>query len=215
MVLIIAPVVYNSFSIKSSAKHQLIINLQALLIEMIYPIVMYGDPVLRKRARDIKKGEIDVKTLSTDMFETMYSASGVGLAAPQIGKSIRLFVVDAGAMEVKGLEDFKKVFINPEIIELSGAPWNFEEGCLSIPNIREEISREERVLIKYYDEDWQLHEEEFEGIAARIILHEFDHIEGKLFIDYLSPLKKRLLKGKLSDISKGKVDTEYRIAVKR
>ena len=118
-------------------------------------------------------------------------------------------------MEEEGLEDFKKVFINPEIIELSGEPWNFEEGCLSIPNIREEVSREDRVRIKYYDENCQLQEDEFDGIAARIILHEYDHIEGKLFIDYLSPLKKRLLKGKLSDISKGKVDTEYRIAVKR
>jgi peptide deformylase len=145
----------------------------------------------------------------------MYAANGVGLAAPQIGKAIRLFVVDAGAMEEEALQDFKKVFVNPEIIDLSGEPWVFEEGCLSIPNIREEVSREDKVRIKYFDEHWQLHEEEFEGIAARIILHEYDHIEGKLFIDYLSPLKKRLLQGKLNDISKGKVDTEYRIAVKR
>jgi len=200
---------------KSAAKHEIIINLQPLAVKMIYPIVVYGDPVLRKRARNIEKDEIDVKVLSADMFETMYAANGVGLAAPQIGKAIRLFVVDAGAMEEEALKDFKKVFINPEIIDLSGDPWVFEEGCLSIPNIREEVSREDKVRIKYYDEDWQLHEEEFEGIAARIILHEYDHIEGKLFIDYLSPLKKRLLQGKLNDISKGKVDTEYRIAVKR
>lgn len=182
---------------------------------MIYPIVVYGDPVLRKRARDIEQGEIDIKTLSADMFETMYEANGVGLAAPQIGKSIRMFVVDAAPMEEEGLEDFKKVFINPEIIELSGEPWAFEEGCLSIPNIREEVEREAKVRLRYFDEDWNQHEEEFDGMAARIILHEYDHIEGKLFIDYLNPLKKRLLKGKLNDISKGKVDTEYRIAVKR
>ena len=182
---------------------------------MIYPIVVYGDPVLRKKARDIEKDEIDVKAMSADMFETMYAASGVGLAAPQIGKAIRMFVVDAGAMEEENLKDFKQVFINPKIIELSGEPWSFEEGCLSIPNIREEVSREDRVKIKFYDEEWQLHENEYEGIAARIILHEYDHIEGKLFIDYLSPLKKGLLQGKLNDISKGKVDTEYRIAVKR
>jgi peptide deformylase len=200
---------------KSAAKHEIIINLQPLAVKMIYPIVVYGDPVLRKRARNIEKDEIDLKVLSADMFETMYAANGVGLAAPQIGKAIRLFVVDAGAMEEEALQDFKKVFVNPEIIDLSGEPWVFEEGCLSIPNIREEVSREDKVRIKYFDEHWQLHEEEFEGIAARIILHEYDHIEGKLFIDYLSPLKKRLLQGKLNDISKGKVDTEYRIAVKR
>lgn len=189
---------------------------------MIYPIVMYGDPVLRQRARDIEPGT-DLKQLIQDMFETMYAAQGVGLAAPQIGKGIRLFVVDASAMADDEEEDednevlkgFKKAFINPVILEESGTPWEFEEGCLSIPNIREKVSRKENVRIRYYDEQWNLVEEEYDDIRARIIQHEYDHIEGKLFVDYLTPLKKRLLKGKLSDISKGKVDTEYRIVIPR
>lgn len=178
---------------------------------MIYPIVMYGDPVLRQRAKDIEKGT-DLKQLIADMFETMYGASGIGLAAPQIGKPIRLFVVDGTGMEDEpGMEDFKKAFINPVILDETGEPWEFEEGCLSIPNIREKISRKEEVKVRYYDEDWNLHEETLDGMKARIVQHEYDHIEGKLFVDYLKPLKKRLLKGKLADISKGKVDTEYRI----
>lgn len=179
---------------------------------MIYPIVVYGDPVLRQRAKDIAAGT-DVKQLVADMFETMHAASGIGLAAPQIGKSMRLFVVDAAALEEDepGMMDFKKVFINPMMLEELGTPWEFEEGCLSIPNIREKISRKEKLKVRYYDEDWNLHEEEFDGMRARIIQHEYDHIEGKLFLDYLTPLKKRLLKGRLADISKGKVDTEYRI----
>jgi peptide deformylase len=186
---------------------------------MIYPIVMYGDPVLRKRAEDIKK-DTDIKALVQDMFETMKAASGIGLAAPQIGKAIRLFVVDATTLDEEDhdqdLSDFKKAFINPTIVEEHGEEWEFEEGCLSIPNIRENISRPETVKIRYYDEDWNLKEEEYDGMKARIIQHEYDHIEGKLFIDYLSPLKKRMLKGKLADISKGEVDTEYRIvAAKR
>ena len=179
---------------------------------MIYPIVMYGDPVLRQRAKDIEKGT-DLKTLIADMNDTMQAASGIGLAAPQIGKSIRLFIVDGSALdEEPGMEDFKKAFINPVILEETGTPWDFEEGCLSIPSIREKISRKENVKIRYYDEDWNLHEEEFDGMKARIIQHEYDHIEGKLFVDYLPSLKKRLLKGKLADISKGKIDTEYRIS---
>ena len=178
---------------------------------MIYPIVMYGDPVLRQRAKDIKTGT-DVKPLVADMYETMYAASGIGLAAPQIGKSIRLFVVDGSSLEDEpGMLEFKKVFVNPQILEEVGTAWEFEEGCLSIPNIREKITRKGKLQIRYYDEDWNLHEEEFDGMRARIIQHEYDHIEGKLFVDYLTPLKKRLLKGKLADISKGKVDTEYRI----
>lgn len=182
---------------------------------MIYPIVMYGDAVLRKKASDIKKGT-DVKQLVADMFETMYAASGVGLAAPQIGKAVRLFVADGTVMqdEEEGSEDmtgFKKTFINPIILSQAGEEWEFEEGCLSIPNIREKISRKETLRVRYYDEDWNLHEEEYDGVKARIIQHEHDHIEGKLFIDYLTPLKKRMLKGKLADISKGDVDTEYRI----
>jgi peptide deformylase len=178
---------------------------------MIYPIVMYGDPVLRQRAKDIEKGT-DLTQLISDMVDTMHAASGIGLAAPQIGKSIRLFVVDGtGLEEEPEMEGFRKVFINPSILEETGTPWDFEEGCLSIPNIREKISRKEKVKVRYYDEHWELKEEEYDGMKARIIQHEYDHIEGKLFLDYLTPLKKRLLKGKLSDISKGKVDTEYRI----
>lgn len=184
---------------------------------MIYPIVVYGDPVLRQKAKDIKEGT-DLTQLIADMHETMQAASGIGLAAPQIGKSIRLFVVDATSFEKEAeededLSDFKKAFINPQILEEEGEPWAFEEGCLSIPNLRENVSRPETVRIRYYDENWKLHEEEYDGMKARIIQHEYDHIEGKLFIDYLTPFKKRLLKGKLTDISKGKVDAEYRIAV--
>jgi peptide deformylase len=178
---------------------------------MIHPIVMYGDPVLRQKAKDIEPGT-DIQTLIEDMFETMHAANGVGLAAPQIGKSIRLFVVDGRVIEDEpGMEDFRKVFVNPVMIEELGTPWEYEEGCLSIPNIREKVSRKERLKIKYMDENWNAYEETFDGLKARIIQHEYDHIEGKMFVDYLTPLKKRLLKGKLSDISKGKVDTEYRI----
>lgn len=178
---------------------------------MIYPIVMYGDAVLRKKALDIEKGT-DLSAIIKDMFETMYAAKGIGLAAPQIGKSIRLFIVDGSPLdEEPDMEHFKKAFINPQILSESGEPWPFEEGCLSIPNIREEIMRKEKLRISYFDENWIKKDEEFEGMKARIIQHEYDHIEGKLFIDYLAPLKKRMLKGKLNDISKGEVDTEYRI----
>jgi peptide deformylase len=172
---------------------------------------MYGDPVLRQRAKDIEPGT-ELTQLIEDMFETMHAASGIGLAAPQIGKSIRLFVVDGTVLEDEpGMEDFKKAFINPQVIEEIGTPWEFEEGCLSIPNIREKVSRKSDLKIRYFDEAWQLQEESFDGMKARIIQHEYDHIEGKMFVDYLPALKKRLLKGKLADISKGKVETEYRI----
>lgn len=173
---------------------------------------MYGDPVLRQRAKDIEPGT-DVKQLVEDMFETLDAANGIGLAAPQIGKSVRLFIVDGTGLEDEpGMADFRKVFINAQLIEESGNPWEFEEGCLSIPNIREKISRKGELRIRYFDEQWKPVEEVYDGMKARIIQHEYDHIEGKMFVDYLTPLKKRLLKGKLSDISKGKVDTEYRIA---
>lgn len=184
---------------------------------MIYPIVVYGDPVLRQRAKDIEKGT-DMSVLIQDMFDTMHAAQGIGLAAPQIGKGVRLFVVDGTTLKdddeekgLEGMEDFKKAFLNPVMIEELGTAWEFEEGCLSIPNIREKVSRKAKLKIRYYDEQWNLVEEEYDGMKARIIQHEYDHIEGKLFIDYLTPLKKRMLKGKLSDISKGEVDTEYRI----
>lgn len=179
---------------------------------MIYPIVVYGDPVLKKRAEDIEKESLDVKALAADMFETMYAASGVGLAAPQIGKSIRMFVIDGEPMD-EALKDFKKVFINPEVVEEDGEEWSFEEGCLSIPGIRAEVFRPERIRVHFFDEDWNEHDEVFEGVAARIIQHEYDHIEGVLFTDHLSGLKKRLLKSKLQNISKGQVRTDYRIQI--
>ncbi|MGK7391328.1 MAG: peptide deformylase [Candidatus Cyclobacteriaceae bacterium M2_1C_046] len=180
---------------------------------MIYPIVVYGDPVLKKKAQNIEKDELDLKKLSEDLFETMEAASGVGLAAPQIGKSLRMFVVDASPLEEKETDGFRKVFVNPEIIEEKGEEWEYEEGCLSIPNIRENVTRPETVRIKYFDENWEEHEDVYDGIKARIIQHEYDHIEGILFTDKLSPFKKRLLKGKLQNISKGKVKADYRIAV--
>ncbi len=189
---------------------------------MILPIVAYGDPVLRRVADDIEQNS-DLKELLANMFETMYGAKGVGLAAPQIGKSIRLFIVDASpfaedependeeAEELKALADFKKVFVNPVMEEETGEEWDFQEGCLSIPDLRESVDRKERIKLTYFDENWKRHTEEFDGVAARIIQHEYDHIEGKLFIDYVSPLKRRLLKKKLADISKGKVDVSYKM----
>ena len=183
---------------------------------MVYPIVVYGDPILRKAAVEIDK-KTDVKPLIADMYETMYAANGIGLAAPQIGKGIRLFVVDGTSLtdEEEDMTGFKKAFVNPTILSSEGTPWGFEEGCLSIPNIREKVMRPETVVIKYFDEEWNAHEETYDGVKARIIQHEYDHIEGKLFIDYLSPLKKKMLKGKLNDISKGDVDTEYRIVANK
>lgn len=183
---------------------------------MVYPIVVYGDSVLRKRAAEVEKGT-DLTQLVQDLFETMHSAQGIGLAAPQIGKSVRVFVVDGTVLDKddeeveEGMETFKKAFINPEIVKEHGEPWEFEEGCLSIPTIREKISRKETVKIRYYDEAWNVMEEEYDGMRARVIQHEYDHLEGKLFIDYLTPLRKRMMKGKLTDISRGEVKTEYRI----
>ncbi|MEQ8517900.1 MAG: peptide deformylase [Cytophagales bacterium] len=178
---------------------------------MIYPIVAYGDPVLKKRARDINKDELNLKQLVADMYETMYQAKGVGLAGPQIGKNLRIFVIDGEPMEEDELIGFKQAFINPEIEDEFGDDWTFEEGCLSIPNIRENVDRPEMLKIKYYDENWNFHEEEYEGLKARIIQHEYDHIEGILFTDHLSGFKKRILKGKLNNISKGKVEVDYKM----
>lgn len=178
---------------------------------MIYPIVAYGDTVLKQVAEDIDpNGDVDVKKLSEDMFETMYAANGVGLAGPQIGLSKRIFVVDASEMDEE-IEDFKKVFINAEILEESGEEWEFEEGCLSIPDVRGGVSRQPKIRIKYYDENWTLHEEEYDGMSARVIQHEYDHIEGILFTEHLSAFKKRLIKGKLEKISKGKIRQEYKM----
>lgn len=180
---------------------------------MIYPIVLYGDPVLKRRSEDVNPEEVDVVALANDMFETMEAANGVGLAAPQIGKALRIFVVDSTPMEESGEEAFRGAFINPTMIEEHGDEWNFEEGCLSIPGIREDVSRNPGIRIKYFDEEMKEHEREFTGVVARIIQHEYDHIEGVLFTDHLSPFKKRLLKSKLAGISKGKVDVDYRVKI--
>lgn len=180
---------------------------------MILPIVAYGDPVLRKKGLPVKRDHPDLKELIQDMFDTMYAATGVGLAAHQVGKPLRLFITDGKPFEEeeKGLSDFKKVFINAQILEEEGEKWVFNEGCLSIPGIREDISRFEHVHVRYMDENFKERTETFTGLAARIIQHEYDHIEGIMFTDKLSPLKKRLLKGKLTDIGVGKVDVEYKM----
>jgi len=177
---------------------------------MIYPIVAYGNPILKKRAEEIEKGT-DIKELAEDMFETMHNAQGIGLAAPQVGKSIRIFVIDGAPLEEDDMMDFKKVFVNPVILEEFDEEWPFEEGCLSIPTIRENINRNSKLRIKYFDENWEGHEDEYDGMKARIIQHEYDHLEGILFVDHLSPFKKRLLKGKLTNISKGNVSVDYRM----
>ena len=185
---------------------------------MILPIVAYGDPVLKQEAEEITKDYKNLDKLIDNMFETMYNASGVGLAAPQVGKSIRLFIVDASPFgededdpESLKVKDFMEVFINAEIVKTEGEEWAFQEGCLSIPNIREDVYREPNIRIKYYDRDWNYQEKEFDGYAARIIQHEYDHIQGILFTDLLNPLKKRMLKGKLLDITKGNVDVNYKM----
>ena len=182
---------------------------------MILPIVAYGDPVLRKETEEIDKDYPDLELLIENMFETMYAAKGVGLAAPQIGKAIRLFIVDASGFNEDGeypeLADFKRVYINPIIVEESGEAWKFEEGCLSIPGIREEVSRKSNLVIEYYNEKFELIEESLDSLAARVIQHEYDHIEATLFTDYINPLRKRLIKGKLNDIAKGNIKVNYRM----
>jgi peptide deformylase len=180
---------------------------------MILPIVAYGDPVLKKVAEEIESDHPGLEQFIANMYETMDHAHGVGLAAPQVGQSIRLFVVDASpfAEDHPELDGFRKVFINPIILEESGKPWSFNEGCLSIPGIREDVMRKPEILIEYYDENWVLHEERYDGLVARVIQHEYDHIEGILFIEHLPGLRRRLLKGKLADITKGLVDTDYRM----
>lgn len=180
---------------------------------MIYPIVVYGDPILRKKAADIEKGAIDVQQLALDMFETMHAASGIGLAAPQIGMSVRMFVVDGSALDEPGMDDFKKVFINARITERNGKPVVMEEGCLSIPGLRDNVERPDSITISYFDEQWNEHTETYHNMQARIIQHEYDHIEGILFTDHLSPFKKRIIKNKLINISRGKCTADYRIRV--
>jgi peptide deformylase len=188
---------------------------------MILPIVAYGAQVLRKVAHDIPHDYPQLDKLIEDMWETMYASNGVGLAAPQINKSIRLFVVDSSQIfENQDEEDkgkypdepgIKRVFINAHIKELDGNEWSYNEGCLSIPKIREDIVRPEEVVLEYVDENFEQHTEKFIGITARIIQHEYDHLDGKLFIDYLKPLRKKMLQGKLNDISKGKLRMDYKM----
>ena len=188
---------------------------------MILPIVAYGSPILRKVCADITADYPGLEKLMADMWETMYNSNGVGLAAPQINKDIRLFVIDSGQIfenqdeDEKGLypdePGFKGVFINAHIAELNGKEWSYNEGCLSIPKVREDIMRNESVTLKYVDENFASHTTTFIGLTARIILHEYDHIDGKLFIDRIKPLKRTLLKRKLDDISKGKVNVDYRM----
>ena len=190
---------------------------------MILPILAYGDPILKKESEEIDETYTDLETLIEDMFETMYRAKGVGLAAPQIGRNIRLFIVDGSPFAEKeegedddpralGIENFKKVFINPIIEEEEGEEWSFQEGCLSIPKIRENVSRKSDIVISYYDENWELKEERYSGYAARIIQHQYDHIEGVLFTDYLSPLKRKLLKKKLNNITNGLIEIDYKMS---
>ncbi|MEI6594058.1 MAG: peptide deformylase [Bacteroidota bacterium] len=178
---------------------------------MILPIVAYGDPILRKKGSLVQKDHDGLEMLIESMFETMYESHGVGLAAPQINKSINLFILDTSPFEDEKYPNLKKVFINAEILEETGEKWEYEEGCLSIPHIRENVNRKPSILIKYQDENFDVIEESFDGIAARVIQHEYDHIKGILFIDHITEFKKRLLKNKLLNISKGNIDVSYKM----
>lgn len=192
---------------------------------MILPIYAYGHPVLRAECEELEENDPKLPELLENMYETMYNASGVGLAAPQVGKSLRLFIVDGTnyAEDIKDskdpeeqkeyevLKDFKKAFINPIIIEETGDEWGFEEGCLSIPDIRAEVTRQDTVLIEYYNEKWELVEERYDGFAARVIQHEYDHIEGVLFTDKINPIRKRMLKRRLTNIQKGNIRANYKM----
>lgn len=188
---------------------------------MILPIVAYGSPILRKISKDITKDYPQLNTIIDDMWETMYYSNGVGLAAPQIGRDIRIFVVDStqifDGMEANERKKYgnetglKQVFINAKIVDLAGEEWNYNEGCLSIPRIREDVLRKEKVTLSFVDENFIEHTSTFSGITARVILHEYDHLQGKLFIDYMKPLKKRLIQSKLNDIAKGKIKVDYKM----
>lgn len=188
---------------------------------MILPIVAYGHPILRKVAQDITPDYPGLQQLIADMWETMYYSNGVGLAAPQINRDIRLFVMDSSQVfdnqdegdkgKYPDEPGIKQVFINPRVKAFNGKEWSYGEGCLSIPNINEDVLRPEEVTVEYMDEHFQPHTATFNGLTARIIQHEYDHIEGKLFIDYLMPLKRKLMKGKLDDITRGKVKAKYRM----
>jgi peptide deformylase len=180
---------------------------------MILPVFAFGQPVLKKRATDINKDYEGLESLISNMWETMYAAHGVGIAAPQIGVSVRLFIIDSIQImeEEKKAEGIKKVFINAQIIEETGELWSYEEGCLSIPNIRGDVERQQKVRIQYLDENFEKHDEIYEGINARVIQHEYDHIEGVLFVEKLKPLKKKLIQRKLNDIKTGKATADYKI----
>lgn len=181
---------------------------------MILPIYAYGDTVLRKECEEITPDYPQLKELIANMYETMYDSHGVGLAAPQIGLPIRLFVIDASPFAEDGdekLKNFKRTFINAYIVEEEGEEWAFEEGCLSIPSIREKVMRKPVITVEYLDENFELKEEKFDGLAARVIQHEHDHIDGVLFVDHISPFRRKLLQGKLNDISKGRVDHDYKM----
>lgn len=180
---------------------------------MIYPIVVYGSPILRKVAQEIDKDYPLLKEFIADMWETMYYSDGLGLAAPQVGKSIRLFVIDGAPLEEDepNLKDFKKVFINAKIIEKSEEEVTINEGCLSIPLLREDVTRPAKIRMEYYDENFNFHDEWFEGMAARVVQHEYDHTEGIMFTDKVALIKRRLLKGKLQAISKGKFKVDYKV----
>ena len=180
--------------------------------KMTYPIVIYGHPILKKVAADIDREYPDLQSFISNLFETMYNSEGLGLAAPQVGRSIRIFVIDGApvAEDEPSLAAFKKAFINAHITERCGEKVPMNEGCLSIPHLREEVSRESHIRIEYYDENWLLHDEVYDGYKARIIQHEYDHLDGILFTDRLNPLRKRLIKSKLTDISKGKFEADYK-----
>lgn len=189
---------------------------------MVLPIVAYGNPVLRKVGVEISPGYTGLQKLIDDMWETMYNSKGVGLAAPQVNRDIRLFIMDSAQIienldvdekdEFPDDEGYKGVFINAHIEDISGKEWLYNEGCLSIPKIREDVMRKETVTINFLDENFEAHTKTFTGVTARVILHEYDHTEGKLFIDYLKPLRKSLIKRKLNDISKGKITVDYKMA---
>jgi len=192
---------------------------------MILPIVAYGTPILRQVSKEITPDYPELAKLIEDMWETMYSSNGVGLAAPQVNRDIRLFIIDSRQV-FENLDENEKdkypdgpgirqVFINAHVVAVDGEEWSYNEGCLSIPKIREDISRNEEVTLDFLDENFEPHTETYNGISARIILHEYDHIEGKLFIDYLKPLKRKLLKSKLDDITRGKISVDYKMSFPR
>ena len=181
---------------------------------MILPIVAYGSNILKVKATDVDTQDPQLKKLIADMWETMYNAEGVGLAAPQIGLAIRMFMIDTKQLDDgdgTGVNGMRQCFINAQKVEEGGKQWDYEEGCLSIPNIRGDVKRPTQIKLRYYDENFEEHEQVFNGMIARVIQHEYDHIEGKLFIDHISPLKRKLLKGKLTDITKGKITVDYKM----